>query len=393
MKGRYVSSFSRVMKTCLVPGILCVLFLYNLNSVVAHTMRSEPGMVPVCADAKPGEVRCQAVIVNKAGVIPSAAPGYSPSDLRSAYNLPSSAGGGQTVAVIDVYDDPKAEADMAQYRSRFGIPACTTGNGCFRKVDQNGGQQYPPGNASWSEEISLDLDMVSAICPNCRILLVEASSPSVGNVGIAVNTAARLGATVISNSYGTAEYSGEQQDENAYFRHPGISIVASAGDGGYGALFPASSQYVTAVGGTSLYRASNGRGWNETVWGGTGSGCSVYIPQPSWQPHKKGCVNRMVADVSAVADPSTGVIAYDSYGSAGGWVVFGGTSVATPIIAGTFALAGGGGDGAAPLYAHPGSFHDITNGSNGGCGTYLCTAGPGYDGPSGLGSPNGIGGF
>lgn len=301
------------------------------------------------------------------------------------------------MGIVDAYDDPNAESDLGVYRSQFGLAACTTANGCFRKVNQSGGTRYPRANGGWAQEISLDLDMVSAICPNCHILLVEASSNSLSNLGTAVNEAAALGATEISNSYGGGEFSSDTSYDTSYYNHPGIAITASSGDNGYGVEYPAASQYVTAVGGTTLTRASNSRGWSETAWSGTGSGCSAYDPKPSWQTDS-GCSKRTVADVSAVADPNTGVSVYDSFSYQGqsGWLVFGGTSVASPIIASVYALAGNAATvtyGSYP-YSHTSSLNDVTSGSNGSCGgSYLCTAGPGYDGPTGLGTPNGSGGF
>ena len=320
--------------------------------------------------------------------------GYTPCDLQNAYAFPSLlAGNGQTVAVVDAYDDPNAESDLAVYRSTYGLPPCTTANGCFRKVDQNGGASYPSANVGWAQEESLDLDMVSAVCPNCRILLVEATTNSFLNLFAAVDTAARLGANTISNSYGGAEFSSETLYDSHY-NHPGVAITASSGDNGYGVAFPASSQYVTAVGGTRLVPAGGTRGWSETAWSGAGSGCSAYEAKPPWQ-NDTGCSRRTVADVSAVADPSTGVAVYDTYGSSG-WLVFGGTSVASPIIAAVYGLAGNAAaavSGSYP-YGHTSSLNDVTSGSNGSCGgSYLCTALPGYDGPTGLGTPSGTGGF
>jgi subtilase family serine protease len=317
-------------------------------------------------------------------------------DLRAAYALTSSGSSAQTIAIVDAYDDPNAEADMNVYRAQFGIAPCTTANGCFRKRDQNGGTSYPKADGGWAEEISLDLDMASAICPGCNILLVEASSNSFANLAASVDRAALLGATVISNSYGGGEYSGEINDQS-HFSHPGVAITASSGDGGYGVEFPAASQYVTAVGGTTLTKTTGGRGWTETAWSGAGSGCSAYIAKPSWQTNGS-CTRRTVADVSAVANPSTGVSVYDSFAYRGssGWLVFGGTSVASPIIASVYALAGNASSviaGSYP-YSHTSSLFDITSGSNGSCGgSLLCTAGVGYDGPTGLGTPNGTGGF
>ena len=346
-----------------------------------------------CPGAPAGFAYCHAILLDngRPGGSPS---GYNPSDLQSAYKLPSStAGSGQTVAIVDAYDDPNAESDLGVYRAQFGLSACTTANGCFKKVNQTGGTKYPRGNRGWAEEISLDLDMVSAICPNCHILLVEATTNSFSNLSAAVDEAARLGANEISNSYGGSEYSNEVSDQSHY-NHPGIAITASSGDSGYGVQFPAASQYVTAVGGTSLSKASNSRGWSETAWSGAGSGCSAFIAKPSWQKDG-GCSNRTVADVSADADPNTGVSVYDTYHETG-WLVFGGTSVASPIIASVYALAGNAGSvtyGSYP-YSHTSSLFDVTSGSNGSCGgSYLCTAVAGYDGPTGLGTPNGAGGF
>ncbi|WP_399143931.1 peptidase S8 [Streptomyces sp. MK7] len=328
----------------------------------------------------------------------AAAPsGYGPASLQAAYNLPSAGGGsGQTVAIVDAYDDPNAEADLAVYRSQYGLPACTTANGCFSKVDQNGGTKYPRGDSGWAEEISLDLDMVSAACPNCKILLVEASSATMTNLGTAVNTAVRLGAKFVSNSYGGGESSSDPTFDTQYFDHPGVAITVSSGDNGYGVEYPAASRYVTAVGGTSLRTASNSRGWTDTVWSGAGSGCSAYDAKPAWQTDS-GCARRTVADVSAVADPNTGVAVYDSYRQATGWMVFGGTSASAPLIAATYALAGSPSSGSYPAsfpYAHTSALYDVTSGSNGSCsGSYLCTGSSGYDGPSGLGVPNGTAAF
>lgn len=357
----------------------------------------------VCGSVGVGFARCHALIRTDAGSFGTSGPtGYNPADLQSAYALPSStAGSGQTVAIVDAYNDPNAESDLGVYRSQFGLPACTTANGCFKKVAQNGTTTYPQNNASWSQEISLDLDMVSAVCPNCHILLVEATTSSMANLGTAASEAATLGANAISNSYGGSESSSDTSYDSSYFNHPGIAITASAGDSGYGAQYPATSQYVTAIGGTHLVKASNTRGWTETVWSSSGSGCSAYDPQPSWQSSVGSitsvCSKRAEADVSADADPNTGVSVYDSYAYRGqsGWLVFGGTSVSSPIIASVYALAGNTASvtyGSYP-YSHTGSLNDVTSGSNGSCGNVLCNATSGWDGPTGLGTPNGTGAF
>jgi len=329
---------------------------------------------------------------------PSAAPaGYGPTDLQSAYSLPSpTAGAGETVAIVDAFDDPNAEADLQTYRAQFGLSTCTTANGCFSKVAQDGSTNYPPPDSGWATEISLDVDMVSAICPNCHILLVEATDNSLQNLGTAVDEAVTLGAKYVSNSYGGSEDPSETTWDSSYYNHPGVAVTASSGDAGYGVEYPAASQYVTAVGGTTLTRDSTvARGWTETAWSGAGSGCSAFEAKPAWQKDT-GCTDRAVTDVSADADPNTGVAVYNTYQS-GGWGVWGGTSVASPITASVFALAGTPVTGTYPSsypYAGTSALNDVTSGSNGTCTpAYLCTAGPGYDGPTGLGTPAGVTAF
>ncbi|QNP71827.1 S53 family peptidase [Streptomyces roseirectus] len=335
--------------------------------------------------------------------------GFGPSDLQDAYGLTDAAannGSGETIAIVDAYDDPNAEADLAKYRANYGLSACTTSNGCFKKVSQTGSTtSLPAADSGWAQETSLDLDMVSAIAPNANILLVEASSPTMSNLGTAVNEAVKLGAKFVSNSYGGGESSSDASYDSAYYNHPGVAITVSAGDSGYGAEYPAASKYVTSVGGTALKAASNSRGWTESVWGtsatdGTGSGCSAYDAKPSWQTDT-GCAKRTIADTAAVADPATGVAVYDSYGVTAGWYTFGGTSAAAPIIAGVYALAGTPGSGDYPasyVYNAAGTsaLNDVTSGSNGSCSaaaSYLCTATSGYDGPTGWGTPQGLGAF
>jgi len=363
----------------------------------------------VCTKStSPATAGCDAKIVTLAdGVTPfatSGPSGYGPADLQSAYNL-AGLSGGATVAIVDAYANPNVVSDLAAYRSWYGLPAC--GSGCFTVVNQNGATSpLPSGNTGWGQEIDLDVDMVSAICPTCKILLVEANSNSLTDLGTAVNRAYAMGASAISNSYGTSgEFRGETSYDS-YYNHPGVAVTASSGDNGYGIEWPAASSHVVAVGGTSLSRASNSRGWTESAWSGAGSGCSTYYAKLSWQNVNTGCSNRAEADVSAVADPNTGVSVYDSYGSSGGanWYVFGGTSVASPIIASVFALSGNtSGYPATFLYGNPSGLNDVTTGTNGNCvsnlrkrtsgSPQLCTAGPGWDGPTGLGTPNGIGSF
>ncbi|MBM9505557.1 S53 family peptidase [Actinacidiphila acididurans] len=358
------------------------------------------------ASRRPATMSCSALRVtagmdglahSTGSVDPADTPsGYGPADLRAAYGLPATGAAGTTIAVVDAYDDPNAESDLATYRSTFGLPTCGSASGCFTKVGQTGTATLPRADAGWAEEISLDLDMVSAICPQCRVLLVEARSSSMADLGTAVNTAVAMGAKYVSNSWGGGESSSDASYDSAYFNHPGVAITVSSGDSGYGAEYPAASRYVTAVGGTSLRQDSSARGWSESVWSGTGSGCSAYDTKPTWQTDT-GCTRRSIADVAAVADPATGVAVYDTYGGDTGWEVFGGTSASAPIVAAVYALAGTPSAGSSPAsfpYAHAASLHDVTTGSNGSCAArYLCNGTLGYDGPTGLGTPNGTSAF
>jgi subtilase family serine protease len=355
----------------------------------------------VCARGIPnGTARCMAHVVTDARgnekdgqASPNAVPsGYGPTDLRSAYAITGN--GTTTIAIVDAYGYSKAEADLATYRAQYGLPACTTANGCFKKVNQSGVQgNYPRDDTGWAQESALDLDMASAMCPGCKLVLVEATTPSFANLATAVRTASAIsGVTVISNSYGGSE-SGSSSYESSY-NQAGKAVTVSTGDSGYGVQFPASSPHVIAVGGTHLVRGGTGRGWTETAWSSGGSGCSTVYAKPSFQTDAL-CTRRMEADVSAVGDPQTGVAVYGPTSrSRSGWLVFGGTSVSAPLIGGIYGVTGHGANGAASIYANTGSLNDVTSGSNGSCGgTYFCTAGPGYDGPTGNGTPNGPGAF
>ncbi len=360
-----------------------------------HAQGSKPGKGPGGGKPKPEEPF----------------PGYFPPELRAAYGLTAaseSAGAGQTVAIVDAYDDPNAESDLAKYREKFGLPACTATNGCFAKVDQRGGSEYPSASASWAQEISLDLDMVSAICPNCRILLVEADSNSLADLGAAAAYAGAH-ADVVSNSYGGGEFLSETSYDS-YYSHPGTVFTVSSGDSGYGAEYPAASPNVVAVGGTTL-KGSIAGGWSETVWSGSGAGCSAVEPNPGWQPLTSQCSTRTVADVAADANPNTGVAVYDSYNEPG-WMVFGGTSVSAPIVASVYALAGNAATATARSLYGSTALHRVTEGTDLNshrCGrSYLCdaagslsswtdglggTASGWYNGPTGNGTPNGTAGL
>ena len=363
--------------------------------------------VHVCGATPKGTARCHAEVVADAAGKPAASvtpTGYGPADLWSAYGLspakPSdtanfSFAGKPIIAIVDAYDAPTAEKDLNVYRAQYGLGACTTANGCFTKTGQDS-SRLPRTNAGWAQEISLDVDMASAICPTCRILLVEAKSASFNDLGVAENRAAALGAAVISNSFGGSEFSGEVSADNQYFKPRSIPVTVSSGDDGYGVEYPAASANVIAVGGTSLTKS--GGTWSESAWSGAGSGCSTYIAKPSWQTATTNCAKRAVADVSAIADPATGVAVYDStsYQGSSGWMKFGGTSVAAPVVASIYALAGPTSAPAARLYGALGSsaLHDITIGTNGTCTiTVLCNSGAGWDGPTGVGTPSSLSAF
>ena len=338
--------------------------------------------------------------------------GYSPASLRAAYNLPSAsatstAGSGKRVFVIDAFDDPSAEADLAAYRSQYGMAPCTTANGCFVKMSQTGSTTtLPAPNVAWAGETSLDLDMVSASCPLCAITLIESNDDG-DSLFTAINLANSLGAKFVSLSWGGNEVGSEASYDSAYFSHLGVAYVVASGDGAYnnGIDYPSSSPNVISVGGTSLVAATNARGWSESAWktnvvDGTGSGCSSDEIKPTWQAgiDNSICAFRADNDVSVVADPRTGVAVYQTYGNTNpGWAVYGGTSAGAPFVAGIYALAGAPittDNPASYLWEHPGSLNDITTGDNGSCtASVLCTAGPGWDEPTGLGTPNGIGAF
>jgi len=362
--------------------------------------------VAVCPHGVPaGTARCFAHVVTDARgnpingkANPAAAPsGYGPADLQSAYGLTGVVGSGTpTVAIVDAFAYPSAEADLAVYRSQYGLPACTTANGCLRIVGQTGGKPPSRVDTGWDNEQALDLDMVSAACPNCHILLVQASTASFSNLWTGVDYAkTQPGVRAISNSYGNTDSSSYAQYDSHYTGN-NMAITVSTGDNGYGAQWPATSPGAVAVGGTSLVRSGTSRGWSETAWNGAGSGCGLGHPKPTWQNGvTDACGGRMEADISANADPNTGVAVYGPVTrNASGWGVWGGTSESSPFIAGMFALRNGNIDAASSVYSHTANLNDVTSGSNGTCAVaYYCNAQAGYDGPTGLGTPNGLGAF
>lgn len=464
------------------------------QGAVSPLPESDYSVRPACAAPAPGEAGCLALELVpqtaaarahthplgitrstpiRAATAAEGAFGFRPQDLHSAYALSAAAPSAQTVALVDAYNDPHAEADLGVYDKEFKLSECTTANGCFQQVNQKGESgvlslPFPQTQQAleaeeavcnaevgeweaacqeveeaqgWATEISLDIEVAHATCPNCRIALVEAKSPAYLDFEAAEEAAVvKLKATEVSNSWG-----GEPLlADSSAFNHPGVVITASAGDAGYlnwdgprpaeekYADYPASSPHVVAVGGTRLSLA--GGAWaGETVWNGHGAGgggCSTTFAAQPWQLSVSdwssvGCgVHRAVADVSADADPYTGVAVYDSGSEcATGWCTFGGTSLASPLIASVFALAGGAHRVEYPaktVYENaveaPGSLHDVTTGSNGKCSNapgpngvsgcsaaeeaaascsshLICLAASGYDGPTGVGTPDGLAAF
>jgi hypothetical protein len=312
--------------------------------------------------------------------------GFTAAQLRAAYDLPpatpSGVPSGPAIAIVVAFDSSSAEQDLGTYRTQFGLPPCTTLNGCFQKVilPPTLGDLLPiltaPGSSSsstWSDERALDLAMASAACPNCHLILIESAGQDLDSLSAAVNAAAMYNPVAISNSWGVAEAGGNAPNidsgAQAAFDHPGIAITAAAGDLGSGAVqFPASSPYVTAVGGTSLAaNAASARGWTEMTWSGSGNGCSILIAQPAWQTANGSCAGaRSVPDVSLLADPTVGAAVYNTADN--GWVVLGGTSIGAPFVAGLYAAAadyGGATIGAPSLYENLPNLNTVpgTNGS------------------------------
>ena len=449
--------YAQVLKACPAPAPGNATCFALVRKPVASPA---PGKAP-SAGAQPFVVGGGAASVGPAG-------GLTPEDLASAYGYsPTATGAGQTVGIVDAFDDSAIESDLGEFDTHYGLPACTTASGCFKKVGQTGSSSSLPAadTSGWSVEIALDVETVHAACPNCRILLVEGNDPSFANLAAAVNEAVVLGATVVSNSYGGHE-SGPGSTERAAYNHAGVPIVASTGDDGYYGWdwvnefgpfegeempnFPASLASTVAVGGTTLKLEPDGSRANETVWnnngpgdaigeeelrreGATGGGCSKLFTAQPWQHAvagfaATGCgTTRLDADVSAVADPLTGLDIYDTYNCGAactgldvGWETIGGTSLSAPFVSSLYGLAGGGNgvsDPALTLYGHATDASlrfDVEKGGNGFCGgestaecvkpnstlgevdcegTTACNAVAGFDGPSGIGTPKGLGLF
>jgi hypothetical protein len=327
--------------------------------------------------------------------------GLGPSDLASAYKLDATRTSTNTIAIVDAFNYPNAESDLASYRSQFGLPACTKANGCLRVVNQTGATSPLPGNSpagdDWTVEAALDLDMASAACPTCKLILIEANDDQGNGLFVAQNTAASLGAVVVSDSWGGPSDGTDATEDASFFTHTQsiTTFVASGDSGNTGATpdYPSTSLKVVGVGGTHLVRStSTARGWTETVWSGAGSSCSKLLAKPAFQSSvvpTAACGKRAASDISAVADPNTGLAVFNA--GSGGFIVVGGTSAASPFVAGVWArygISGASHDASYP-YAHACELFDITSGSNGSCTSALCRAAAGWDGPTGLGTPNG----
>ncbi|MGH6875829.1 MAG: S53 family peptidase [Rhizomicrobium sp.] len=394
------------MRNVVIDGLVSVVIGFGLASGVNAQTVMRSGNVyyrHVCGNVVGLAGRCAAdIVTDRAGhlLTSSRSPidGFTPSDLRSAYNMTATGSAETIIAAVDAYGYTNAESDLAVYRSEFGLPACTTANGCFKKLNQKGRTSNYTQNIGWAEESALDLDMASVACPDCSIYLIEAKTASFRNLGAAVDEAATLGAHVISNSYAGAESKGIEKFRS-FYDHPGVAITAPNGGSGYDmcdsgyndVCAPADMPTVIAVGGTTLARNSHKkRGWSESVWSGTGSGCSAIFEKPKWQTDT-GCTMRTIGDTAADADPASGVAVYGPQNNGGSaWLVLGGTSIGAPLVGGVFAANGGRVNAASTLYAHARRLYDITKGSNGTCSpAYLCNGEKGYDGPTGNGTPNG----
>ncbi|HEX8113084.1 MAG TPA: S53 family peptidase [Kofleriaceae bacterium] len=347
-----------------------------------------------------GRFACKAQVRTDAQnhIKPFATPsGLGPADLASAYKLDPTKTSTATIAIVDAFNYPNAESDLATYRSQFGLSPCTKANGCLKIVNQSGATSPLPGNSpsgdDWTVETALDLDMASAACPTCKLLLVEAQDDQGDGLFQAQNAASAVpGVVAISDSWGGPSDGTDVSSDAQFFTHTGVSIFVATGDNGVNQKpdWPSTSPHVIGVGGTTLTKSSNARGWVEGAWSGAGSSCSTLIGKPSFQSvvPSAACAKRAASDVAAVADPNTGLAVFNA--ANGGWIVVGGTSAASPFVAGVYARYGiAGTNDASFAYAHAGQFFDVTTGKNGSCGGALCNAGAGWDGPTGLGTPNG----
>jgi subtilase family serine protease len=372
-------------------SVTALLAVLGLSLAVASAGGAANGRssVRACPGSPIGTASCHARVVTDGVGNPNAsrAPtGLSPATIKTVYNFPTSltAGAGKTIAIVDAYDDPTAENDLATFSSQFGLPACTTANGCFKKVNQTGGTAYPRKDAGWALEIALDIEWAHAIAPGAHILLVEASSNSFTNL-LAAEDYAKAHAQYVSNSWGGAEFSSEASYDS-HFVQSGVSFFASSGDSGTPAQYPSASPNLISVGGTTLH-FSGSTFTSETGWSGSGGGCSLYERATSSQSafasfSQVGCgTARGTPDVSLDADPASGVSVYDStrYQGQSGWFTVGGTSASSPMWAGRSAVAGAVVN-SAYVYGNSITYRDITSGNNG------ASALVGYDLVTGRGS-------
>lgn len=346
----------------------------NASALPGDNASALPGASLACAPPATGSAACTVALnlsvapLSDPNTAAALIPGFHPDDLRAAYRLPDAPGG--TVAAVVAYDAPAVESDLAVYRAAFGMAPCTSTTGCLRVLNQRGGAAPPAPDAGWAREAALDLEMISAACPRCRIVLVEADSSRLDDLGAAVDTAANVGAVAIGNSYYADEWAA-QGGEDAHYHHPGVLLTAASGDRPKPS-YPAVVPEVIAVGGTSLQAGT----WAQTSWPNAGGGCSAYVARPRWQPLRPCGAQRAAVDVAVVGNPQTGVAMYNA--ASGGWFVVGGTSVGAPLVAAAHALSG---NPAIPgfAYAHPAAFADV--------------APAGFDAITGLGSPLGVAGL
>ena len=361
----------------------------------------EPGAPATAAVCSSGPIRCHAhVRITATGEIeaeaaPLAAPaGLGPAQIQAAYQIDPATAKPATVAIVDAFGYADLESDLATYRAQFGLPPCTRASGCLTILNKDGATaplppESPPDD-DWSEETALDVDAISAACPSCKIIVVQADDNGM-TMYTAQNAAAAARPTVISDSWGVATAMGvDRSPLESFFDHPGIAQFVSSGDSGYdeggkGPTYPSTSAHTISVGGTALVRAGNARGWSETAWSKGGSSCAYTIPKPAYQT-TTACMFRAASDIAAVGDPATGLAVYNT--RAGGWVVVGGTSAASPLVAALFASIGLGNITAADIAQRTSALFDVTMGSNGPCGTILCNATTGWDGPTGFGTPS-----
>ena len=420
----------------LFVAILCLVAIFTirtLNSKKAYAINFSHYLNPLhsvkkaCGTPATYQASCLAYVVTNLNGSPMSLPlsvvgNLGPTQFHVAYNLPCTpygivqstcstptTFGPETIAIVDAggFDNSGGTIDesLNVYDSYYGLPACTESNGCFNVVNESGQSSPLPANVSsgWNDEIALDVETAHMVCQTCKILLVEANTASVADLATSEATAASFNPVAISNSYGSTS---ENTSYDSYYERTGMAVVAGSGDSGASNVsWPADIPDVVAASGTTLSINSNNTWANETVWSGSGGGCSTNSA-PVWQTTLSdwataGCGSyRAYGDVSADADPNSGIAIYMATSStAGSWYEIGGTSLSTPLISSMYALAGGvlGSNNAVSILY--GSFnssnsHDIVSGND--CTSTIttnCTAGVGFDTPSGLGSPNGVSGF